>query len=595
MPDQNTSATQGKKHQEEEFHAIFDSIPEGAFIYDELGCITFMNTAAIRLLGLTSDADCLGHSYRECIHLVQDECGQVPLPDGADDVLLRSLYRKDSLPTEPHHVFIQQPHGQVVCVDLYCAPALDSQQQLHRGICLMHQAQKQQKSEKKTQQIIQVLFALMGLFPIVEVDVSDVHLAAELIASPDMKIIAQSIVDLLRSHLACDCTWLLTFDMIQDQVRFVAMSGFTPEQEAMRHQVAATSPLSEFISTAHLARLLTNEILVVQRDQLPIHEDLRANIGPQTLLCIPLFVFDQVLGCLVLAKNGHDVCYSSGEIELVRAMALLISLILRQFHLQTQLSRTQAREQMLSETNQRINEFLDLASHELFTPLTILMGNLQLAQRRFQREPMPATVEQWHHYQANMMQVLENILQGARIQERMIYDMLDDSRIQTQTITLQLRPCNLQELVRMTVAEQQAAIPERKFRLHLAVPDQPPLILAEPSRIKRVVNTFLRHADAYSPLDRPVSIHLSVHDSMARVAVQDQGWGIPYEEQDLIWQRFYRSTGISVQHELDLSLGLGLYLCRAFIELHHGSTGLDSCPGQGATFWFTLPILQEHA
>ncbi|GLV61113.1 hypothetical protein KDH_79300 [Dictyobacter sp. S3.2.2.5] len=594
MPDHNISATQRKKYQEKDFHAIFSSITDGAFIYDELSHIVFMNTAATHILGLAAGTDCLGHSYREYLHLVKDDSGQVPLSDNADDVLLHALHDQESVPAKPHHVFIQQPHGKVVCVDLYCAPTLHSPQQLRHGICLMHLEQKQQKNEKRTQQIIQVLFALMGLFPIGEVEDSDVHLAAELIASSDMKAITQSIVDLLRSHLACDYTWLLTFDMAQDQVRFVAMSGFTREQEAARHQAAATCPLSEFISTAHLARLLTNEILVVQRDELPIHHDLRMNMGPQTMLCIPLFVFDQVLGCLVLAKNGRYVRYSSAEIELVRAMALLISLILRQFHLQTQLSRTQAREQMLSETNQRINEFLDLASHELFTPLTILMGNLQLAQRRFQREPMPESVEQWHLYQANMMQVLDNILQGARIQERMIYDMLDDSRIQTQALTLQLRPCNLQELVKTTVAEQQAGAPERNFQLYLAVADQPPMIMAEPSRIKRVVDTFLRQADAYSPLDRPVSIYLCVQDAVARVEVQDQGWGIPYEEQDLIWQRFYRSTGLSVQHELDLSLGLGLYLCRAFIELHHGSTGLESHPGQGATFWFTIPIIQAQ-
>ena len=61
------------------------------------------------------------------------------------------------------------------------------------------------------------------------------------------------------------------------------------------------------------------------------------------------------------------------------------------------------------------------------------------------------------------------------------------------------------------------------------------------------------------------------------------------------WERFYRAKGVSVQHELDqsldLSLGLGLYLCQKLIELHGGSVGLFSNPGQGATFWFSLSIL----
>ena len=68
------------------------------------------------------------------------------------------------------------------------------------------------------------------------------------------------------------------------------------------------------------------------------------------------------------------------------------------------------------------------------------------------------------------------------------------------------------------------------------------------------------------------------------------GPGIALEEQGRIWGRFYYAKGIAVQHELSLSLGLGLYLCQAFIERHHGSVGVQSDPGHGTTFWFTLPI-----
>ncbi|HEX7735528.1 MAG TPA: ATP-binding protein [Ktedonobacteraceae bacterium] len=81
-----------------------------------------------------------------------------------------------------------------------------------------------------------------------------------------------------------------------------------------------------------------------------------------------------------------------------------------------------------------------------------------------------------------------------------------------------------------------------------------------------------------------------IEDQVARVAVHNEGAHIPPEEQQHLWERFYRAKGSAVQHELDLSVGLGFYLCKVFIERNQGSIGVQSAPGQGATFWFTVPL-----
>jgi signal transduction histidine kinase len=81
---------------------------------------------------------------------------------------------------------------------------------------------------------------------------------------------------------------------------------------------------------------------------------------------------------------------------------------------------------------------------------------------------------------------------------------------------------------------------------------------------------------------------------VARVSVHDEGPGIPLEEQERIWKRFYRAKGIAVQHELDLSLGLSLYICQELIKYHHGGVGLQSIPDHGSTFWFTLPVATQQ-
>ena len=87
-----------------------------------------------------------------------------------------------------------------------------------------------------------------------------------------------------------------------------------------------------------------------------------------------------------------------------------------------------------------------------------------------------------------------------------------------------------------------------------------------------------------------MTVQVQEEEHMVRVSVYSPGPGISLEEQLHLWDRFYRGKGNSVQHELDLSGGLRFYLCRVILEHHHGTVGVESTPGQGMTFWLTLPI-----
>ena len=171
----------------------------------------------------------------------------------------------------------------------------------------------------------------------------------------------------------------------------------------------------------------------------------------------------------------------------------------------------------------------------------------------------------------------------------MINDLIDDARIQSNTLPFSLNPEDLGTLLREVVAGQQHAAPERTIVLDAPSAEQRVPILADAGRIKHVLTTYLTNALTSSPPGKPVVVQLSVVEALARVSVHNEGAGIAREELDHIWERFYRAKGSAVQHELDLSCGLPLYLCRVFIEWHQGSVGVQSAPGEGATFWFTLP------
>jgi signal transduction histidine kinase len=85
-------------------------------------------------------------------------------------------------------------------------------------------------------------------------------------------------------------------------------------------------------------------------------------------------------------------------------------------------------------------------------------------------------------------------------------------------------------------------------------------------------------------------VGLAVECQEARVWVRDEGPGVPAEEHEHLWERFRRVKGIEVQSGSGIGLGLGLHISRTIIELHHGQVGVLSAPGEGSTFWFSLPL-----
>ncbi len=139
-----------------------------------------------------------------------------------------------------------------------------------------------------------------------------------------------------------------------------------------------------------------------------------------------------------------------------------------------------------------------------------------------------------------------------------------------------------------TVDEQRQLAPNRVIHFQGAS-DQSAMVFVDGERIRQVVTNYLTNALKYSREDQPVKVGLQADEQDARVWVRDEGPGIPLSEQAHIWERFHRVPGIEVQSGSGIGLGLGLHICRTIIEWHGGQVGLESAPGAGATFWFSLP------
>jgi len=239
------------------------------------------------------------------------------------------------------------------------------------------------------------------------------------------------------------------------------------------------------------------------------------------------------------------------------------------------------------EIERRKQEFLSMVSHELRTPLTSIMGFIDLALLYSDLFPKPLSPEA-EKLLDKMEAGLKRAMRQVEIETRLVEELLEVTRLEMHTFELSLQPENLVTIVQETVVNQQQAARTRQIELVLP-PDEVVPVLVDAGRIGQALTNYLTNALKYAPGDQVVSVRLEVEASSARVSVCDQGPGLTAEQQPRVWERFYQ---VAAPGRLGPGggLGLGLAIARDIIEQHQGQVGVQSAPGHGATFWFTLPI-----
>jgi PAS domain S-box-containing protein len=234
----------------------------------------------------------------------------------------------------------------------------------------------------------------------------------------------------------------------------------------------------------------------------------------------------------------------------------------------------------------RKQEFLRMVGHELRTPLTAILGLIELALLHIKRRPTSLAPEA-EELLGQIEQKLRLACGQVDVETRLVEDLLEVSRLEMHQFTLSLQRVNLVPIVQETVAGHQAA---RTRDIELVLPPEELVsVIADAGRIGQVLTNYLTNAFKYAPVDRVICVRLEITGTVARVSVCDQGPGLTPEQQQRVWERFYQGAGPGLQGP-DRGLGLGLAIARAIVEQHHGQVGVESAPGQGSTFWFTLPL-----
>lgn len=222
---------------------------------------------------------------------------------------------------------------------------------------------------------------------------------------------------------------------------------------------------------------------------------------------------------------------------------------------------------------QKKDEFIGIASHELKTPLTSIKAYLQVLDTIEQNEPNKQYVKK----------TLDNV---NRLQQ-LIYDLLDVSKIQSGQLHLNMNEFDADTLIDETIAAFQIVAGD-----HTIIRDGKKInqvIVADRQRIEQVLVNLLSNAAKYSPNETEVIVNTEKKNGEVIITVRDFGMGIPEEEQNKVFERFYRTKNNSI---LVSGFGLGLYICRDIIKRHNGKIWIES-EDKGTAFSFSLPLKKK--
>lgn len=242
------------------------------------------------------------------------------------------------------------------------------------------------------------------------------------------------------------------------------------------------------------------------------------------------------------------------------------------------LIRSQVQARASAEAAIRVrDDFFSVASHELKTPLTVLLGNTQLLLRRISRE---------QHLSERDQRVVQTIAYQSERLNRLVNALLDHSRIQSGRLVIEPAPLDLVAAVRRVVDEIRPSL--RQHTLSLTAPDAPLIVNGDELRLAQVFQNLIDNAIKYSPNGGPIAVTLERRGDRAVIEVADCGLGIPADELPSLFQQFYRAGNIDPRKIS--GMGIGLYVIREIVTQHGGSVDVESHEGQGSTFRVILPL-----
>jgi signal transduction histidine kinase len=300
----------------------------------------------------------------------------------------------------------------------------------------------------------------------------------------------------------------------------------------------------------------------------PEEHDLGA-LGLRSRVLVPLQLGARTIGMLALVRTEPHA-FTDEEIELALLLGRVAATAVQNIHAYEAERKTVEELRRLSALRA---DFVSLVSHELRSPMAAVIGAARTLQGR------------WRELAADQRDsFLALIAEETTRLAALISDVLDTSRIEAGTFSFSFSDVDLAAVVEDVVAT--TAVGQDEVRVRAAVEGNLPTIRGDRNRLRQVIQNLVDNAVKYSSAGGEVRVHAHADNGVARIAVADDGPGIPSEDQRLIFEKFGRSRGAAAKP----GTGLGLFIARSIAEAHGGSLDVESVPNRGSTFTLELPL-----
>ncbi len=296
-------------------------------------------------------------------------------------------------------------------------------------------------------------------------------------------------------------------------------------------------------------------------------------------LLLPLVDLEAIRGCVLVGPAKSGLPYQSSDGLLLEGLTqhLMLSLQNAQLFHESQ-ARTRELERMyaeLQELDRLKGEFLNTTSHELRTPLSAILGYAE-----FLKDEVAGPLN------ASQQDFLGQIETGALRLARMVDDMLDFARLEAGNFTLLKHEIDIAELITQEAEGFMPHLEEAGLTLITQMPAAPLWVEVDSQRIRQVLRNLLGNAVKFTPPGGRITMSLQARETGFRIEVRDTGIGISPEHLPHVFAKFYQADSSNTREQG--GVGLGLAICRAFVEAHGGRMGVESSPRQGSCFWFEI-------